>query len=170
MAAMMAAAMMAAQPEPAAGRGQDLVSALRACGSVTPDDRQLACYARTAQALGVAIDDHTVAVVDRETVQRTQRSLFGFVTPKLPLFGLGRPGDHRDEEMKEVRGVVRGVREIGADRFEIRLEDDAVWRNTDPFRRPPRTGDTVTIVKATLGSYFMKVGDGRIGTRCVRAR
>lgn len=169
MAAMMAAALMAAQPEPATGRGQDLVSALRACSGVRPDDQQLACYARTAQALGVAIDDHTVAIVDREMVQRTQRSLFGFATPKLPVFGLGR-GGRRDEEMKEVRGVVRGVREVAPDRFEIRLEDDAVWKNIDTFRRPPQTGDTVTIVKATLGSYFMTVGEGRIGTRCIRAR
>lgn len=158
--------MMAATPD----RAQELVDRVRDCSVAATQELRATCYDQAVPALLAALKEHDVAIVDRETVRGTQRSLFGFTVPDLSIFGLRKSDSRPDDDVKELHGVARIVRETAPDHFEVRLEDGAVWRNVDAFRRPPQAGDAITIVKAALGSFFMTVGNGRIGTRCARVR
>lgn len=46
-------------------------------------------------------------------------------------------------------------------RFEVRLDNDQVWRETELTRinRVPKKGSTVSITEASMGSYRMKIGN-----------
>lgn len=150
----------------AAPQSRTLIQSVQACRAVADPTARLACFDAAAAALDTAISRKDVAVVDREDVQKTRRSLFGFTTPKLGLFGVH---EDKDDEVKTIDGVVRSIRNVAYDRYEITLEDGAVWKNIEPFRRDPRPGSKVHITRAALGSYFFAV-DGMNGTRAIRVR
>ena len=61
----------------------DLLADLQSCRAIDDSARRLACFDRAAASLLAARDSGDVRVVDREEVQETRRSLFGFTLPKL---------------------------------------------------------------------------------------
>ena len=145
------------------GGASPLVDAVVACRTETGEARRLACFDRAAAALGAASGRGELVVLGREDVRRTRRSLFGFNLPDAPLFG----GRIKDEPVREIEAVIKGVRGDGYGRYTITLEDGAVWRTTEAGRGTPRPGASVLIRRAALGSYFMSVG-GRAGVRALR--
>jgi hypothetical protein len=135
------------------------------CRSETDDARRLACYDRAAGALEKATSDGSIAVVSREDVRKTRRSLFGFTLPKLPFFS----GDDSAEAdtPDEIETSVKSARMTRDGNYTLVMADDAVWRTTEPLRKLPKTGDKVKIKKAALGSYFLSVA-GLRGVRALR--
>ncbi|HET9813779.1 MAG TPA: hypothetical protein VFP57_09010 [Sphingomicrobium sp.] len=159
---MLAAAAATAAPQTSAdqaiGRSQ-LISSLQSCQSMQDNAARLACYDKAAGALIAANTRGDVAVVDREQVRKVRRSLFGFALPSIPFFGKER--DAADEP-KELVGKVAGFRDIGNGFFRIALQEpESTWESTESSDiYGAKTGETVTISRGALGSYFVEV-DGR---------
>lgn len=137
------------------------VTALEACRKVTNDSERLACYDRAVPALTDAVSSGDVAVVDREQMVRTRRSLFGFTLPDLPLLGGGRKGE---PELKKIASTIVTASAIADGRYRMKIADsDAIWETTEnsDSLSPPRSGQKVTIEKGALGAYFIQVGSQR---------
>ena len=108
-----------------------------------------------------AQSSNQVVIADREQVREARRGLFGLTLPRIKLFdGDGDEGD----EISEIDGVVQSARKLRSGKWLVRLEDGAVWQQTEPPRssqRDPKAGDSIVIKRAALGSYMAKINDGR---------
>lgn len=142
-----------------------IVDAVVKCRTVTADAERLACYDKAAGGLAKATEEGSIAVVSREDVRKTRRSLFGFTLPKLPFFSGDDSG--KEEQPEEIETTVKTARATRDGNFTVVMADDAVWRTTEPLRKMPKAGDKVKIKKAALGSYFLSVG-GLRGVRAMR--
>jgi hypothetical protein len=141
------------------------VEAVSRCRSITDGAERLACFDRTVDALSEALETRELQVVDRETVEKTRRSLFGFSVKTAPI--LQDDAARGVEEVKEFNGTIEQVRASAYGRFELTLNGGAVWTTTEPLPRDPRSGQTVTIKKGALNSYIIKIDGGR-SVRCRR--
>lgn len=132
------------------------------CRSITDNAQRLACYDQSVASLQDAAAKHDIVVVDREQVRETRRSLFGFTLPSFGIFGggdkAGKQADDQDD-IKEITATVRGARQDGQGNWIVTLDDGAVWHQMDGVLAfDPKAGSQVTIKRAALGSYFLKVG------------
>ncbi len=153
----------AASAQNAEGRGDALVSAIAACRAVAVDQR-LACYEQTTTTLIAARDARQIRIVDRETVQRAKRSLFGFSLPHLNLFGTGKedPRAESDTDVKQITGTVTAVQSASYGMWVFSLAGDGVWQSiSESPTFEPRKGDTITIKAGVLGHYIARIGNGR---------
>ncbi len=134
---------------------------LVACKDIAEPATRLACYDEKVTALQTAQTTNQVVIADREQVREARRGLFGLTLPRIKLFdGDGDEGDQIDA----IDGIIQSARTIRNGKWVIRLEDGAVWQQTDTPRgsmRDPKTGDSITIQRAALGSFMAKVNDGR---------
>lgn len=160
LAALVATGAWAADPAPA-----PIVGDIVKCRAETDDAKRLACYDKAAGVLAKATTDGSIAVVTREDVKKTRRSLFGFSVPKLPFFS----GDKSIEEdtPDEIETTMRSFRVTRDGNLSMVMDDGAVWRTTEPARRMPKPGAKVKIKKAALGSFFISI-DGARGLRGMR--
>jgi hypothetical protein len=142
-----------------------LVGALVNCQHQADDAARLRCYDAAVAALTEAAGSGKIVVVEREDVRRTRRSLFGFALPRIPFFN---GDDSAEGQQDELTAKVASWRSLGYDRYQIRLEDGALWETTEGSSAvdAPRNGDTVVIKRGPLGSYMMHIA----GQRAVRAR
>jgi len=138
-----------------------LLSGIQRCRAETDDAARLLCYDSSVGALVDATTRGNVVLVDREDVRKTRRSLFGFNLPKLPFFG---DDDSKDDQPDEIELAIRSVRPIESGKYILGFEDGSTWQTTEARNIMPKTGQKVTIKKAALGSYFI-----RVGSRSVRA-
>jgi hypothetical protein len=140
------------------------VTEMMACRAMTDSAARLACYDRAVGNLQQAVAARDVVIISAADVRKTRRSLFGFTVPKLPFFG----GNDDTPEAKEIVTKVAGARSLGYGKWQIRLEDGAMWETTEGFREGdiPGVGDSIRITKGALGNYFMSVS----GSKSVRAR
>lgn len=134
---------------------------LVACKDIAQPTARLACYDEKVAALQTAQSTNQVVIADREQVREARRGLFGLTLPRIKLFdGNGDEG----EQIEQVEGIIESARTIRSGKWLIRLEDGAVWQQTEPPRstmRRPKVGDSITIERAALGSFLAKVNDGR---------
>ena len=91
------------QPRP------EIFTKLLACRDVADAKTRLACYDSQVSAMASASDNDEVVVLDKEELNKTRRSLFGFAFPRLPFLG---GGDDGDDEHRLVR-VSRGYQNPG---------------------------------------------------------
>jgi len=132
-----------------------LVDALVKCRVETGDAARLRCYDVAAEALTDASTKGEVIVVDRDDVRKTRRSLFGFNLPKLPFFG---GDDSQDAQADEVEAVIKSVRTGRDGKHVLVLDDGSVWQTTEGRPIRAEAGAPITIKRAALGSYFLRVG------------
>lgn len=135
---------------------------LLACKAVADPAQRLACYDQTVGTLADAKAKKDIVVVDRQEVREAKRSLFGFTLPNLRIFGDSGPDKGKgaeEPEETEITATVRSAREDGDGNWIIVLDDGAVWHQTaGEIAIAPKPGGQVTIRKAALGSYFLRVG------------
>jgi hypothetical protein len=159
---LLGSAAVAAKPKPSES---PLLRGLADCRRLTDDAQRLRCYDSAAAALTDAAGSGKVVVVEREDVRRVRRSLFGFSLPKVPFFS---GDDSEDVAQEEITAKIAAAGPLGYDKYQIRLEDGALWQTTEGSSAidAPRAGDTVVIKRGPLGSYMMKIA----GQRGVRAK
>jgi hypothetical protein len=164
LAALMAAP--AAGQVPSGDASRRTVESFTACRSIGDDTRRLACFDKAASDLEAAVARKDVTIVDRQDIRRARRSLFGFTLPSFGFLGGGKEDPEDDApEFKEINTTIKASRQSGIGRYEVTLDDGAVWETTEPLSFPPRAGAKVRIRQATLGAYFL-----RVDSRSVRAR
>ncbi len=161
--AVAAAALVAPAALPAQkGKPQQRPEAFEAlvrCRAVTDDSARLRCFDSAAATLQQQAENRDLVVVDRKQIQETKRGLFGLDIPNLNPFGGG--GGDGVEEIKSIESTVRSAMQDGDGRWVITLEDGSTWAQTDsyPFAVNPKRGHPVKVVKASMGSYMMRVNN-----------
>jgi hypothetical protein len=134
---------------------------LVACKDFAEPAARLACYDEKVAALQTAQSTNQLVIADREQVREARLGLFGLTLPRIKLFdGDGDEGD----KIEAIDGIIQSAQTIRSGKWVIRLEDGAVWQQTDPPRstmRRPKAGDSIVIERAALGSFLAKVNDGR---------
>lgn len=135
-------AALAAQERPSTPDPQGEVIA---CAGESDSATRLACYDRTVATLMVAVREGTVAPEERAEAERSRRN------PALA----GPDG----EELDELETTVASVGTTLDGKLILRLENGAVWRQTDnrDLARPARPGMSVKIRKAAFGSFLVNV-------------
>ena len=158
---------MAAQaaPKPPASlndRRAGALEALSACRAVSDPAARLACFDSAAGRLDEAEKTGEIVVVDRKQAGEVRRQAFGFALPSLALFDKAEG----TETLDRVESVLKEARQGADGKWILKLENGAVWRQTDadgPARRP-RPGMTVSVRSASMGSFLISV-DGQVGFR-----
>jgi len=159
-----------AQPRPQGQQRPELFEALVRCRAVAEDAARLQCFDSAAAALEQAAERREVVVVDRAQVRESRRRLFGLALPRLPIFGGGDDDEQEEEEINRVEGVVASASQNGNGQWIVRLQDGALWVQTDnrPLALRPRPGQPVVIERGALGSFMMRV-NGQPGVRARRS-
>jgi hypothetical protein len=154
-------AAMAADPAPPANQK---LNAVLGCRAIADPGQRLACFDKNVDALQAANANREIVVVDRGEVRKARRSLFGFNLPSLNIFG-GEPDkdkrkpDGIEGEDDEISAVIASARRDADGYWIVVLADGAVWHQTGGMIAvAPRAGGTVTIRRAALGSYFLRIG------------
>ena len=162
LAGLLVAPEAAAQPK-AEGRAA-LVQKLSDCRKVADDPARLACYDSAAAALEQAEAKGDIVVVDREQARTVRRQAFGFSLPSLSMFERGE----EKETVDNVSAKIASARQDPTGKWILRLEDGAIWQQVDvqELSLYPKPGQSVTIRKATLGSFLASVE----GRRAFRVR
>jgi hypothetical protein len=136
-----------------------LVDDIAACRGVADTTARLACYDKAAAALQSARDRRELIVVSKETVKQTRRRLFGIALPQIKLFG---DGVDEGEAVESITAKVTSARRTDYARWTIRLDDGSTWTTLEDFRlRGPRSGDTLVIKRAAMGSFLGSLNGAR---------
>ena len=139
--------------KPAAGPPPPMVNELLACIKIADSAERLACYDKSAAAIGEAVAKEDLVVFDRESVRETKKGLFGFSLPNLGIFG------DEENEISQIEGTVVSFGYNADGGYIFRLADGSRWSQTDgrPLAVQPRDGDKVIIKKGALGSFSLSV-------------
>lgn len=161
-----AAATVAAPPKPQMSSAA--VDTLLACLDVPDAGARLACFETQARSLKEATAKRDVIVIDQADIQKTKRSLFGFTLPHIALFDTpaatsrdkGKDKKAEEPNVDRLETTVKQAFRGGNGLWTLVLEDDARWQQIEAGRESdePRAGMKIDIRKATMGSYFAKIG------------
>ena len=155
MAAMAAPATAQKPPLPSS----PMMTALANCQKLTDSAARLACYDKAGPALVGAAQAGDLRVVDRESVRRARRSLFGFALPSLDVFGK----DGKDDAPARLESTITSAAPIGNGFYRFAIADGgAVWESTEATQlRDPKRGEPIVITRGALGSFWAKIGKQR---------
>lgn len=134
----------------AAYAAETLPAPIEACASLLRDAERLACY------------DKAVAALKRgeEAEALTAENMFGAHTGNTPA-GAGQNAVKR-EELKQITGTVTSLRRTDDGMIVLELDNGQVWRQQDSeVRMMVAKGDTVTIVRASMGTFRIADKTGR---------
>ena len=147
------------QPRP------EIFTDLLQCRSITQDAERLACFDRQVGAIDAAAQRDEVVVLDKSELNKTRKTLFGFSFPKLPFLGGGEEddsGEAKVDGVDQIEAVITSVRSLGYGKWQIGLEDGAVWATTEAISaRDPKVGQKIELKRAAMGSFMGKVEGGR---------
>jgi hypothetical protein len=152
--ALVAAPLAAPPPQPAQAEGRAAeLQRLLDCRKITDGAQRLACFDAASAAFDQAEAKGDIVVVNREQARKVRRQAFGFTLPSMSLFERGE----KPEEINTVQAKVAAVRQNGAGKWVIRLEDGATWVQVDnnEINPDPAPGEVAEIRRASLGSYMM---------------
>jgi hypothetical protein len=137
-----------------------LVAALGSCQKIADGAARLACYDKAAAAIVTASESGDIRVVDRESVRKAQRSLFGFSLPSIPFFD---SGSGKDAPPKKLDSTILNFSSIGNGFYRFTIADErAVWETTEAANvRDAKPGEPVSILRSAIGSYWAKIGNRR---------
>ena len=150
-----------AKPKLKDARSSALLQALAACRGVADEKARLDCYDGASARLAEAVDKKELVVLDQQEIRETRRSLFGFSVPNIPLFRGEGGGDDGKLET-----VIAGASRLEGGKWQIRLEDGAIWQTNETRLNlsDPRPGQKIVIQRGTMGNYFLRI-DGQRGIR-----
>jgi hypothetical protein len=170
------AALIAAAPGAALGQDEagattpDQLQRVYACAAIVGDAERLACYDAAVPQLQTAQAGGQVVALDRGNLERMQEQSFGFNLPDLqnllPRFGAGEAA-----AVESVQATVDRIELHASGRSSFYMSNGQVWTQVEAERvRNVRTGDTVEIARASLGSFMMISPRGGMGIRVRRSQ
>lgn len=138
---------------------QDVVQ----CRSIADAEQRLACFDRSVGTLATAQANRDLYVADKDAMREARRGLFGFSVPKLRIFA----DDDMEKDVDSIEAIVTSA-SLAQRGYIFTLKDGARWAQTDgAYMDKPKSGSTIKIKRASLGSFFCAVG-GHVGFRCER--
>jgi hypothetical protein len=135
------------------------IQELAECAKLTDSAARLACYDKAAHALDQAEAKGDVVVVDREQARKVRRQAFGFTMPSISLFTRGE----KPEDVTSNQTTVVSAHKALTGKWVLKLADGSTWSQVDLTDIPidPKAGNTVKIVKASMGSYLATIANQR---------
>ena len=124
---------------------------IRACVSLRKDSERLACYDKAVAHIesGAATD-----------AALTPENMFGGSTAITPPPGAQNQTER--EELQQITGKVVSISRTANGLVELRLDNEQVWRQQDTGKTLTlETGDSVTISRASLGTFRLTDKRGR---------
>lgn len=163
----------AAQPAPSP-QSPEALAKVYACANITESEARLACFDAAVSGLRTAENTGEFAAVDANRVREIQRESFGFTLPSLPRLGL--PGTRRadgtvvdEAPATQAMKITRIGRLDGNQTFV--MDNGQVWAVVvTQENRNARPGATVTVRKASLGSYLLSAEGGGPALRVRRVQ
>ena len=73
------------------------------------------------------------------------------------------------EQISQIEAVVTDVRESATEKLTVALDNGQIWQQLDSQRLLLKSGETVIIRKASLGSFLMEKQSGSRSIRVKRA-
>lgn len=154
---------------PAALAEIDTMDGVFACAAIQADAERLACYDEAAGRLKTAADAGEFTTITREELDRVKKDSFGLHTFSLPAIGrlAERSGDKKSPDLDEIEAGVVSVTKNARGQTLVTLDNGQVWRVTDSYELRAKVVKTAIVRKAALGSFKMKLDNGR-AVRVVR--
>lgn len=156
---------------PAAAKDKDeaagpppVFQAVIECKALADPAARLDCYDRTVGAMATAREAKDLVVADRATMREARKGLFGLALPRIKLFG-----GNDSEDLLAIDGTVESTYSASDGNFIFVLADGARWKQIDGRPAYAKRGDPIHIEKASLGSYFAKIGKGQ-NARVIRVQ
>jgi len=138
------------------------------CRSVDGAADRLACYDKQVAVIGDAQARNEVAVIDKDSLRKTERQQFGLATPALPA--LDKSADNDKGELNEIRSTIVSFQPATRDKWRLRLADGSEWLTLETIAyRVPVANMGVTVKKAAFGSFLLRP-DGWPAVRARRAK
>jgi hypothetical protein len=137
----------------------DPASRLLACARVSTDADRLSCYDKLAAESATRQADALAAAADSQ--QAPQQML-----PRRE-FGLPTPQPAAVDEVKSVTAIVTAVRHKADGSVVLDLDNGQRWQQRGTADMGLDVGDTVTISRAMLGSFWLAPPNGR-GSKVTR--
>jgi len=131
------------------------------CAELAEDAGRLACYDAAIGRLKQAEQTGEFRAIDRAGVADVRREAFGFALPNLArILPFGRSGDEADTAIQEAAErqtfEVARVIERAHGYHAFVMTNGQVWAQVEAeSARPMRPGTSVTVRRASLGSYMM---------------
>jgi hypothetical protein len=145
MAAAVAGALLFAQ---CAGAADILPEPIRACAAMRNDVERLACY------------DKAVAHIESGSAAPSAENMFGASTALAPERKTER--ETKGDELQQISGTVVSLSYTESGLITLTLDNEQVWRQTDADTMLTiKTGDSVTINRASLGTFRLVDKRGR---------
>ena len=170
-AALVAAPQLAGAAKISEQKRAAVLQAVVDCRAVTDRDKRLDCFDAASAKLDEAEATGQVVVVDREQAKAVRKDVFGLSLPSLDIFGGKADKIAKEDSVDEIAGTVKTAWRGGDGKWNVELDNGAVWRQIDNYDIPmsPHQGSTVEIKKGALGSFILK-GDGQPGVKAHRDR
>ena len=134
-----------------------------ACATVSEEAARLACYDGAVGRLREAQTSGNLVAVDRQQAQEIQRDAFGFSLPSLPRL-FGSRGDNQQAAIEDVAEMRLEVASVASRRnmpSVFTMTNGQIWVQIDDENaRNVRQGGTVTVRRASMGSFLMSVDAG----------
>jgi hypothetical protein len=128
-----------------------LPEAMRACVTLKRDVERLACYDRAVASIEAGADGLAAS---------SPENMFGAHTAMEPK--ANEPAETKREELQQITGQVVSVGHSQGGLMELALDNDQVWRQQDSETTLIiQTGDSVTISRASLGTFRITDKRGR---------
>ena len=152
----------------AAQESRPFLEVMLSCASQTEDAERLRCYDRgVAQFKGVA-DPPQEAAAPRPVEAAKPVDQFGLTSG--PVLA-NRPEKERPHPLKQMTAHVAAVSQRADGNLVLRLDNDQVWEQSEQgpdLRIAP--GDSITIDRGALGSYWLSATPGRHPIKVRRLR
>ena len=131
------------------------------CRAITDPGQRLVCYDRSVATIEEARVSGDLIIADKSEIKEAKRGLFGFSLPRLKLFGDSDAVDRIDTTLV-------GAKQYAYGQWQFTVDGGAVWSQTDTeaLYVTPKPGAKVTIKRAAMGSFMLKIGT----TPAVRVR
>jgi hypothetical protein len=127
-----------------------------ACAATADDAARLACYDAAVGRLRTAEQEGRVVAVDREQVATLERESFGFSLPSLDSLLPRRANAAAPEAIERVELIIARIVRRADGRHHIVMANGQTWAQIEPQSASNlEVGDTITIRRATLGSFML---------------
>ena len=136
---------------------QTPLNGLFQCQTITSSEERNRCFSNETAKLQRATEAGEIIVIDQKVAADRSAAAFGLRQPDV------LSTDFDVETPQQVTSTLASSAQFAEGKYRFTLADGSTWAQTDsdPIRLRPRDGATVTVRRAALGSYMLRIERGR---------